>query len=128
MGADLYRKNWDAFEEAGKSYSDPLWYYRDSYNDTAVLFQLDMSWWRDVTPLLDEEQLLQPDKARVLIEMIEQRPVPETTAERLKYAELDDDGENSLAGWHSYFVEKRERLLAFLRTAADAGDTIYCSL
>jgi len=117
MGADLYRK----------SMAYPEGYFRDSYNSTSVLWQLDLSWWRDVTPILDDESNLQTEGIRTLLGMVEAEEVPSADAIELGAAAVVDE-KNALESWERYFVEKRERLIAYLRGALEDNDPIHCSL
>lgn len=39
-------------------------YFRDSYNATNVLWTLELSWWRDVTPLLSKDRELTGDNLK----------------------------------------------------------------
>ena len=102
-------------------------YFRDSYNASSVLNQLGLSWWQDVIPMLNKSGNLSPTKCRELADMIEDRSLPEPELLDLEYAKIDS-GENSRESWHAMFVEKRARLIRFLRAAADDGKGIYASL
>lgn len=102
----------DRVSEAYDAMHDEAVYFRDSYNNSSVLQQLDLSWWRDVIPMRDEDGNLWPEKARELASMVE--------GAELESADYEPgDG---------YFREKRERLVRFLRSAAEAGLKIRASL
>jgi hypothetical protein len=115
--------------------NDPEFYFRDSYNGTAVMSWMGLSWWKDVGRILDAEPEdteesqtnLSPEGCRKLIALIEARPVPAP----LSAAALHEKGcsldKTSPEEWHAYFSEKRERLLRFLRRAAD-GQGLYASI
>jgi hypothetical protein len=102
MGADLYGVNGA--------------YFRDSYNDSNLLWQFGLSWWRDVIPMLDGG-LLQPTGVKDLLAMIDVRE----EAFRRRTAKLDEEDRR-------YFEEKRKEFRAFLEAAALAGHAVECSL
>jgi len=122
VGADLYRNS--------KTY--PEGYFRDSYNATNILWQLNLSWWADVIPMLDDECVLQADGIQTLLEMIEAEEVPPASAIKLGATapQMDEEGDYDYSpeGWRQYFVEKRESLMAYLRSSLEGNDTIHCSL
>jgi hypothetical protein len=97
-------------------------YFRDSYNSSSLFWMIDLSWWQNLEPYVDETCTLQPEGARALRKEIADR------AELLLYniRDLPDEHETHLS--KRYFTEKFDRLLAFLQTAADAGDPIHCSV
>lgn len=57
MGADLYGK----------------FYFQDPYNDSSVLWQFGLSWWKDVTPLLKGEGMLNATGAKKILDLMEAR-------------------------------------------------------
>jgi hypothetical protein len=89
-------------------------YFRDSYNPSSVMWALDLSWWTDVIPMLDDEGNLSSEKAEELVNMIEDREI-----------ELRSDQEPL---GEDYFQERKEALLKFLRQSVDSGEPIECSL
>ena len=48
-------------------------YFRDSYNDSALLGKFDLSWWDDVTPMLNDKSELTPEKACSFLAMLKDR-------------------------------------------------------
>ena len=48
-------------------------YFRDSYNDSALLGKFDLSWWDDVTPMLNDNPKLTPEKACSFLAMLKDR-------------------------------------------------------
>jgi len=104
-------------------------YFRDSYNATNVLSRLDLSWWRDVTPLCTAGGQLQGENLRRFRQMVASAPLRLPSKQELEadHARVDDDG-NSLAEWHRYFTEKRAELLEFLDQAIALDTAVTCSL
>lgn len=108
-------------------------YFRDSYNCTSILGQIGLSWWQDVIPLCTKSGHLRGENLRKLIAEIEARPVPPAEDLDLTNGKVEPAGENSREEWRKMFVEKRERLLRFLRSADNGNGNIkragiYCSL
>jgi hypothetical protein len=109
-------------------YSDG--YFRDSYNATNVLNLLGLSWWADVQPLCTKNQKLRHDKLRKFRDMVAGAKLALPSKEEIEKhsGHVDAQGEDSLAEWHKYFVEKRNALLAFLDKAIELNSPVYCSL
>ena len=99
-------------------------YFRDSYNDSSVLWQLELSGWGDVIPMLNRRGNLVGKNLDAFIAMLENRQIPDK--ENLSHISHDNDQE--LQEWHTYFVEKRLRLIEFLKTAKQLRAPVYCSL
>ncbi len=114
MGADLY------IGESG--------YFRDSYNGTSVLKRLGLSWWKDVSPMLNDDELLNRSACGKLRLRIEQADLtlPETDAE-LRELRLCTKGGNSAARWKRYWEREKELLIRILEAGVKAGG-IRCSL
>lgn len=90
-------------------------YFRDSYNVSSVLWALGLSWWEDVIPMLTNDGMLKPEKAKALIGMINDADFKDLPKD------LEDIDEN-------YFAEKRKTLVKFLQRSVDEGVDIECSL
>ena len=105
-------------------------YFRDSYNGTAVMATLGLSWWRDVIPMLNKKSQLVPTKAKKLRQMILDAEQHLPTKEELikNHCQVDEEGDESVEGWHEYYKEKRQRLLDFLDLAIKNKLPIDCSL
>jgi len=120
---EIVSQEYDAMHDVG--------YFRDSYNATDLLWVLGLSWWGNVTPMLNKAGNLRGDKLLEFREMVAKRRVP-TTARLAAYLEKQhacvDDGENSVAEWRKFFTEKRKRLLAFLDEAIRLKAPVVCSL
>tara|TARA_R100001244_G_scaffold13417_1_gene15171 strand:+ start:318 stop:767 length:450 start_codon:yes stop_codon:yes gene_type:complete len=90
-------------------------YFRDSYNVSNVLWALGLSWWEDVIPMLTNDGMLKPEKAKALIGMINDADFKDLPKE------IEDIDEN-------YFSEKRNTLVKFLQRSVDGGESVECSL
>jgi hypothetical protein len=101
-------------------------YFRDSYNPSSLAWALGISWWRDVVPQLDDESMLSVELTRVLRERIAAAtvaPDEEQLANCLKFEDM-----KSRDDVVAYFEKERKALLAFLDTAIELNEPIYCSL
>ena len=90
-------------------------YFRDSYNVSSVLWALGLSWWEDVIPMLTNDGMLKPEKAKALIGMINDADFTNLPKD------IEDIDEN-------YFAEKRKTLVKFLQRSVDEGESVECSL
>jgi hypothetical protein len=92
-------------------------YFRDSYNDSSVLWKFGLSWWEDAIPMLNETSQLTTEKASALLSMLKER---------------EDDFECNLASEQEplrrYFRRKYKALQEFLNQAIQLGVPVECSL
>jgi hypothetical protein len=92
-------------------------YFRDSYNDSNLLWKFGLSWWNDIIPLLDDDRYLPVQKQKTLLTMLKERePAFE---DNLKKIPTND---------RQYFLEKYEALQSFLGEAIALDSLIECSL
>jgi len=98
-------------------------YFRDSYNSGNLLWSLGLSWWEDVTELMDEQGDLHPLQIQKLINMVESKTV--NVSNDFQKSMPDDWGEGEAL---NYFEESRESLIKFLKKAIDTNDSIGCSV
>ena len=89
-------------------------YYRDSYNDSNLLWKLGLDYWVWFKAFLDGAGLLHPDKAALVLQEVEDR--------RQLLVEIDDNEERK------YFEEKFDEFTEFLRTAIRLDEPIQCSI
>jgi hypothetical protein len=89
-------------------------YYRDSYNDSNLLWKLGLDYWGWFGSHLDKEGLLHPDQAAVILQEV------------LNRHHLLEEIENTEE--RKYLEEKFEEFTEFLRTAISAGEPIECSI
>jgi len=87
-------------------------YFRDAYNDSNLLWQLGLSWWKDILPMLDKRNYLPIRQAERFLKMLLERELP---------LSLDDDA-------RKYFQNKKERLTSLLKRSIEMREKIYCSL
>ena len=91
-------------------------YFRDSYNDSNLLWKFGLSWWGDVIPMLDHSLLSPAQTLRLLAMMDERQGEFDRAVAALSIEE------------QTYFREKAAELRAFLREASTRGESIDCSL
>jgi len=99
-------------------------YFRDSYNQTSLLWRVGLSWWQDVGERLTEDGKIPLDYAEELIEVFrntELRPFDET--EKTAIADPEDE-----EGWMKYFEEKRDAFIALLEKSIELNEPIYASI
>lgn len=107
---DLYNKIYDEYT-----------YFRDSYNDSSILWQLGLSWWHDVMSVLtDDDGNMRPSDARRLSKLVSNRQLPTLLLGSFKEEEREE--------WREYFTKKQQRLIRFLEKAVEDDATIECSL
>jgi hypothetical protein len=99
-------------EYFGKMYGEG--YYRDSYNDSNLLWKLGLDYWEWFGSHLDKDQLLHPNQAEVIMQ--------EVLTRRHLLDEIEDSEERK------YFEQKFEDFTQFLRTAISIGEPIECSI
>jgi hypothetical protein len=158
MGADLYlnspehqamKDEWDAIYErlrtanaderpvidaqldavSEKMFSHPL-YFRDSYNNSSLLWHLGLSWWADIptyfgpdgytegaTVQTCDEPVIHASGARALAAMLRERK-----------QQLDNALSGRAHDEQAYFLDKYHRFLEMLDLCAERDLTIYASL
>jgi hypothetical protein len=89
-------------------------YYCDLYNSSNLLWKLKLDYWEWFGSHLDQDRLLHPDKAEMILkEVLDRRPFLE---------EIENKSERR------DFEEKFEAFTEFLRTAIRTGEPIQCSI
>ena len=91
-------------------------YFRDSYNESSVLWQLGLSWWKDVGALLNKKRNLSGANLKKFRQMVADAP--------LKTEDYPGD-DPECKGWYK---RQKEELLKFLDTAIKARLSIHCSI
>lgn len=76
MGADLYieklpREN----QYTGLQTKPEVGYFRDSYNNSDLMWQFGLSWWSDMAQYMTEENIMTPDHAKQLLKELQKREV-----------------------------------------------------
>jgi len=98
-------------------------YFRDSYNLTSVLGRMELSWWRDVKPML-EKGFLPVEKTKEFLKMVQSKQVRPISKEEC----LEKGLQATIEEWNDYFEKKRKSLIKFLRFAIRKNEPIRCSL
>jgi hypothetical protein len=123
---EITDENREEYIETYAASEDALSYFRDSYNDSSVLWQLGLSWWNDIIPLeisYTEEQTeefnkndswpdvnLDANGCRTFLAMILSAEPTFIAA----MAECDPEA-------REYFVSRRDTLIAFLTQGIEDG-------
>lgn len=138
----LYRKQFDEaikardavpppynqeYQEMVETYYDKIFrvgYFRDSYNNSNLLWRFELSYWKNDLEL-DENGDLPPSQARRLLAMLKERePIFEESLQRIN----DEGWSDSPAEVIAYFRTKYLRLRVFLRLAIKLNETIIWSV
>jgi hypothetical protein len=138
MGADLYivdsamadSRGVLTYGDAPSIYagSENEGYFRDSYNGTSVMWTLELSWWADITPMLDDEGYLKGEQLAKFRSMVSEPVQILPSRSELESNFCMIDGENTLESWNEYFIQKRQNLVEFVDRAIAADSRILCSL
>lgn len=107
----------------------PQGYFRDSYNNSSLLWVYNMSWWDIADKWLTDDGHLPIGRA---IEFRAQIKEINHDAEVNRWLE---DNKNSLSTaansaweWRMYFAKKREELLALLTASINSDEPLMCSV
>jgi hypothetical protein len=111
MGADLY------IQSIYNRQSGDEGYFRDPYNDWDLLWQFNLSWWKHILPLLDQDDNLAVRDAEWLLDQLKRR---EKMFEQ-NIAEMP-------AKEQEHFRIRYQRLQKFLNCAIERNESILCSL
>jgi hypothetical protein len=95
----------------GRMYSKG--YFRDSYNDTNLLWKFGLSWWVDMEAFLGKGGMLSPEKARELLKTL---------------AGLENTFKANVRGdkHRKYFEGKYKKFKKFLKSAIEKNEPIAC--
>jgi len=118
----------EAAQQKVETYYDKMYargYFRDSYNNSNLLWLFKLSWWADVSGILtDDEGLMSPENAQCFLHLLQEREA--VFSANLPQVELTDDESRETA--EQYFCEKYRQLQVFLQEAIDKDESIICSL
>lgn len=108
-------------------------YFRDSYNTTSLFWMIGLSWWKNdyIEDAPDEEAYptISVAQAARLLEEVETKEITPTMVAAMLEKEKERVGDpNDLSGWTTYFQEKRERFIAFLKRAIALNEPIQASV
>lgn len=115
------------YQELVEFYFDKLFsvgYFRDSYNNSNLLWRFELSYWQNDLRL-DEEGYLPPSEARRLLDMLKQRePIFEESLQRISEDGWSDSPEEVIR----YFRMKYLKLRVFLKMAIRLNEPIRWSV
>lgn len=100
-------------------------YFRDSYNDSNLLWRFELSWWKDVgEKLINKEGNLGLDKIKQFRQMLsENEALFEANLEKMELV-----GDETREDIKAYFHHKYTQLKKFLNRALQLNEHIYCSI
>lgn len=99
-------------------------YFRDSYNNSNLLWRFELSYWKNDLKL-DKEGDLPPSEAKRLLTMLkEHEPIFEASMQRIH----DEGWSDAPAEVENYFRMKYLRLRVFLKMAIRLKETIIWSV
>ena len=99
-------------------------YFRDSYNNSNLLWRFDFSYWQNELKL-NENGDLPPSEAKRLLTMLkEAEPIFEASLQRVRDEGWSDDPEDVI----DYFRMKYLKLRVFLKMAIKLNESIYWSV
>lgn len=103
-------------------------YFRDSYNDSNVLWLFGLSWWQDITPMCNKKGFLPVRASEKFLRMLVLREA--TFEERLKEKMTNKDWlkNNKPSEIEKYFRDSAQELRDFLSLAISLKEPIYASL
>lgn len=124
---DKYNKFAKADARVSKYYDKmyEVGYFRDSYNGTSLFWRLGMSWWQ--CPYIKDGKISVENAKKLLAEVKATKMKP-VTVEELKENHCQVDDKNSPESWNKFFLDKKERFIAFLQEAIDKGLAIEASV
>ena len=111
----------DKYQEQVSEYHNKMYevgYYRDSYNDSNLLWQFGLDYWTWFAAFLNKEGELTPSKAKLVLATLRSL---ENKVFKPSITKLSEDDAK-------YFLEKYERFQAFLDGAIEAKEKIDCSI
>jgi len=96
-------------------------YFRDSYNDSNLLWKFGISYWVDINRAVDKRGLMSPDKTEGLLILLRQR---ETIFKKNLRNSKSHSGNDEV----EYFEKKYKRFKKFLNNAIKLNSSIRCSI
>ena len=127
-------------EMSNKLWGENPYYFRDSYNDTSLFWQLGLSWWAVIDKLLNEQnaslkpedidgiawETLNVESCKKFLKIVNDSA--RIWDERISLTYKTIDSQSSYTEWRQYFVDKLTRLREFIQRAIDLEAGIYCSV
>jgi hypothetical protein len=128
MGADLYiMKLPHEAQITGFRTDIEVGYFRDSYNDSNLLWKFGLSYWNDIPKMskeTDEGTQLQPEGAKRLLRRLKNRETRFDKAIQEVGLAKDETREEVV----KYFKDRYEEFKKFLNKAIELGSPIDCSV
>lgn len=91
-------------------------YFRDSYNDSNLLWKMDLSWWEWANKYCDEEGEISPDKLKLLLVELD------VNKSKLDNYDFENDKERE------YFEQKYKDLTGLIQEAIDLNEPLEFSV
>ena len=113
------------FETFVKEYQGKVGFF-DPYNHYSVMWSLDISWWADVSPMLDSNGYLPLGKCKELIQLIQSREIK--LSKDLIEGVIDEDEELSKEYFEEFFLDTKEKLITFLEKSIDLETPLKCDI
>jgi len=100
-------------------------YFRSSFNVSGLLGTLNFQ----VLNYVDNLGFISVKDAKAILELAtpENQVLPSLEELRASHARIEDEGDHSLEGWHSFFLQSLEEFRKFLQDAVDLNEPIRCS-
>lgn len=118
MGADLYIKNLPRDPQYTGFRTDvDAGYFRDSYNDSSVLWKYGLSYWTDFKKWTNAEYEMSPEGAKKLLNSLNRRT--KVFEEAIAQESVEDQ---------QWFHLHSEELKSFLKRAIELNSNIICSV
>lgn len=133
MGADLYIDKDQRSHHQG-NLEDYHGYFRDSYNESNILWKLDLAYWHldKQIPIGEiKEGKLTVEQAKILLKEVESRkPKLEEFLSTLneEWLKKNNFGQPVIEDWKGYFSKKYEELVRFLKHAIELDSPITWSV
>ena len=98
-------------------------YFRDSYNSGNTLWAMNLSWWTDVLPMLDDQGFLGESGIIKLLSLIKRSPLHVS-----EDFSRDIPNEWTRSDAMKFLHENRNKLIYFLNQSLLRKERIFCSL
>ena len=119
MSADLYTLSMDT------KLSGHVAHFRDYYNPSSVLWAMNLSWWKDVTPMLNRQKYLPVENAKKLLGIIKRSEIDLIN----NYSESMKKHAQNYESFNQEYMETRKiELINFLERSIEMNLMIYCDL
>jgi len=110
-------------------------YFRDPYNNNSLFKQLGLSWWKDVTPKLDDNGFLSVENCKWLLEEIQNRRIGENVSDEEpvilaihSVLEIETNKKELDSEFLDYLIQKKVQLCNLIKDAIELNEPLYCSL